>query len=115
MWSPSNTPLSYTNWNAGEPNNWSNEDCVMVYWNGKWNDEACTTKNRYVCQTGCPQPSPPPPSPPSLPTAPVVCGRPNMCNEDAGLKAVNELHEVRLQRIHPIGACMSTLTVPRRR
>ena len=48
------------------------------------------------------------------PAAPVVCGRPNKCNEAAGLKAVNELHEVRLQRIHPIGACMSTLTVPRR-
>ena len=36
------------------------------------------------------------------PVAPVVCGRPNKCNEAAGLKAVNELHEVRLQRIQPI-------------
>ena len=36
------------------------------------------------------------------PTAPVVCGRPGHCTEAAGLKAVNELHKVRLQRIHPI-------------
>ena len=28
-------------------------------------------------------------------TAPVVCGRPGRCTEAAGLKAVNELHEVR--------------------
>ena len=36
------------------------------------------------------------------PTAPVVCGHPGHCTEAAGLKALNELHEVRLQRIHPI-------------
>ena len=35
-------------------------------------------------------------------TAPVACGRSGRCTETAGLKALNELHEVRLQRIHPI-------------
>ena len=38
-------------------------------------------------------------------TAPIVCGNPDSfgCGtEAAGLKAVDELHEVRLQRIHPI-------------
>ena len=38
------------------------------------------------------------PSPPH----PVVCGAPGDCSEAAGLKEVDELHEVRLQRIHPI-------------
>ena len=38
------------------------------------------------------------PSPPH----PVVCGRPGLCSEAAGLKEVDELHEVRLHRIHPI-------------
>ena len=53
-----------------------------------------------------PSPSPPPPSPPP-PTAPVVCGRPRACSEDPGLKEVDELHEVRLHRIHPIAARLS--------
>ena len=35
------------------------------------------------------------------PPRPVVCGRPGGCSEAAGLKEVDELHEVRLQRIHP--------------
>ena len=50
-----------------------------------------------------PSPSPPPPSPsPPTPTAPVVCGRVDYCpSEAAGLKKVDELHEVRLQHIHP--------------
>ena len=49
-----------------------------------------------------PSPSPPPP------TAPVVCGKPGQCgSEAAGLKEVDELHEVRLHRIHPIAARLS--------
>merc|ERR1712086_1037417 len=45
VWSPSNTPLSYTNWDAGEPNEYPHyiggEDCMQFYTNGKWNDERC--------------------------------------------------------------------------
>ena len=46
--------------------------------------------------------------PPPIPMAPVACGtqrgwpRSGRCTETAGLKALNELHEVRVQRIHPI-------------
>ena len=65
-WSPSNTPLSYTNWNANQPDNWApagywgsnfpggNENCLMmnhaVHLPGKWNDAPCTVPLRYVCQ-----------------------------------------------------------------
>eukprot|EP00964_Phaeocystis_antarctica_P073571 scaffold45150_cov70-Phaeocystis_antarctica.AAC.1 len=53
VWSPSNTPLSYTNWATGEPNNSGGEDCVAVvgiYYGGKWNDDRCSKKKKYVCQ-----------------------------------------------------------------
>ena len=55
VWSPSNTPLSYTNWYPGEPNsgNQGGEDCVMAYSSlhgGRWNDAPCTQKLKYVCQ-----------------------------------------------------------------
>ena len=51
VWSPSNTPLSYTKWNSGEPNNANGgEDCLMVNNVGQWNDDWCTSKRKYVCQ-----------------------------------------------------------------
>ena len=61
VWSPSNKPLSYTNWNEpnNEPNGGGGENCVAVYPSGpfvhaplaagKWNDAACSSKNKYVC------------------------------------------------------------------
>ena len=65
VWSPTNTPLSYTNWNAGEPNNRGSEDCMQFYGDtGKWNDLRCAKELKYVCQTACPVPSPPSPPPP---------------------------------------------------
>eukprot|EP00964_Phaeocystis_antarctica_P093722 scaffold60554_cov72-Phaeocystis_antarctica.AAC.4 len=58
VWSPSNTPLSYTNWNAGEPNDYrTGEDCVLLSsHHGVWNDYPCGRSLRYVCE----QPPPPP-------------------------------------------------------
>jgi len=54
VWSPSNTPLSYTNWNAGEPNNaYGGQDCMQIYSSGKWDDTECSTlanRKKYVCQ-----------------------------------------------------------------
>ena len=52
VWSPSNTPLSYTNWYSGEPNNYGygGEDCLGFNYggSGKWNDGPCTGKLKYV-------------------------------------------------------------------
>ena len=53
------TPLSYTNWYAGQPDNAGGfEDCMEINYKtpGKWNDSPCTEKRKYVCQ---------PPLPPS--------------------------------------------------
>ena len=71
VWSPSNTPLSYTNWANGEPNNsGGREDCLEFRKDGTWNDERCDRGRKYVCQTACPVPPSPPPSPPSSPPPP---------------------------------------------
>lgn len=37
------SPVIYTNWSGGEPNNSGNEDCVQIYPNGMWNDLGCTS------------------------------------------------------------------------
>lgn len=41
-----NTPVQYTNWQPGEPNNANNEDCVVMLPGGHWNDAQCT--NAYT-------------------------------------------------------------------
>ena len=63
VWSPSNTPLSYTNWDSGQPGN-QGEDCIQAYSanNGVWHDYPCAWKEKYVCQ----QPSLPLPSLPAI-------------------------------------------------
>ena len=65
VWSGSNTPLSYTNWADGEPNNYYSrynltEDCLELYSSGEWNDQLCGRARKYVCQTACPVPRPSP-------------------------------------------------------
>ena len=47
------TPLIYTNWEPGEPNNAGNEDCGQINrFNPKntWNDEPCNQALPYVCE-----------------------------------------------------------------
>ena len=65
VWSPSSTPLSYTNWHPGQPSNsGGNQNCLSFNWGspaGKWDDDQCWPKRKYVCQT------PPPFLPPSDP------------------------------------------------
>ena len=56
VWSPSNTPLSYTNWYSGQPDNHlGGEDCLMFNFphgnGGKWNDANCQSALKYVCET----------------------------------------------------------------
>ncbi|MBZ5710212.1 CotH kinase family protein [Nannocystis pusilla] len=47
------TPLGFTAWNEGEPNNVGEEDCVnLPTWSaGLWNDLVCDTPLPYICQT----------------------------------------------------------------
>ncbi|CAB4024002.1 Hypothetical predicted protein, partial [Paramuricea clavata] len=46
--------LSFTRWDAGEPNDQRNENCVQIYSHGsgkaKWNDKYCNTLYGYICQ-----------------------------------------------------------------
>ena len=39
------SPVTYTNWAAGEPNQSGDEDCVQIYTNGTWNDLSCSSNN----------------------------------------------------------------------
>jgi gliding motility-associated-like protein len=40
------SPVTYTNWAPGEPNNLGgNEDCTQIYPNGQWNDLPCNVGN----------------------------------------------------------------------
>ena len=43
--------LDWSNWSEGEPNNWGDgeEDCVMVYGHGNWNDQGCASEQLPVC------------------------------------------------------------------
>lgn len=46
------TPLEFTNWNAGEPNDAAaNEDCTqLAAATGYWNDLDCVTPLPYICE-----------------------------------------------------------------
>ena len=61
-WDSTGTPLWYTNWYSGQPDDaGGNEDCMEFNYrsSGKWNDATCTIKLKYVCQFPTP-PQPPP-------------------------------------------------------
>ena len=45
------TPILYTNWLDHEPNN-HDEECMMMYSNGKWNDAGCDSTKQAFCQQG---------------------------------------------------------------
>lgn len=43
-------PLDFTNWDTGEPNGGSNENCLHQYSSGRWNDADCDGLDNLVCQ-----------------------------------------------------------------
>ena len=44
------TPLSYTSWGIGEPNNNGNEDALQMYPDGRWNDQSSSLPISYVIE-----------------------------------------------------------------
>ncbi len=47
------TPVDYTNWNPGEPNDaGGSEECVemFVHTDGGWNDNNCYANRNWVCK-----------------------------------------------------------------
>jgi len=55
-WAESHDNVGFTNWHSGEPNNRDNEDCVMIWVNGLWNDSQCNwssfegVRSHAICQ-----------------------------------------------------------------
>ncbi|XP_033126387.1 macrophage mannose receptor 1-like, partial [Anneissia japonica] len=47
-----NTPVDYTNWGDGEPNDSGSEECVEMFYDGQrgWNDIDCSTPRNWVCK-----------------------------------------------------------------
>lgn len=44
-------PVTYQNWNAGEPNNENSEEhCVIILPEGTWNDISCSSFRLVVCE-----------------------------------------------------------------
>ena len=49
------SPITYTNWAPGEPNNSGNEDYVQIYPNGQWNDLAFAGSAKSIIEVNlCP-------------------------------------------------------------
>uniref|UniRef100_A0A8D0DKJ8 C-type lectin domain-containing protein n=2 Tax=Salvator merianae TaxID=96440 RepID=A0A8D0DKJ8_SALMN len=45
------SPVAYTNWKRGEPNNYDNvEDCVIILEDALWNDYNCNSKCLIICE-----------------------------------------------------------------
>lgn len=59
FWMANGQPITFTNWNAGEPNNFQydngeEENCLEL-WNRdgkglKWNDSPCSFETFFVCE-----------------------------------------------------------------
>ncbi|MFM7200126.1 MAG: CotH kinase family protein, partial [Myxococcota bacterium] len=47
------SPVLYTHWGAGEPNNSGEEDCAELVTTGYWNDLPCSVGRASVCEAPC--------------------------------------------------------------
>ncbi|XP_068091671.1 macrophage mannose receptor 1-like isoform X2 [Hyperolius riggenbachi] len=66
------TPMDYVNWNAGEPSDNSEEECVEMYANkGTWNNVYCSSYKGYICKR---------------PKIPVPTEKPTKPEESKGVK-----------------------------
>lgn len=54
FWLPNGRPLSYTNWDAGQPDNYGTiEHCVQIWGSQKWNDVPCGNQYYFICEEKC--------------------------------------------------------------
>lgn len=50
-WLPNGSLLKYSNWDDNQPDNSdSNEDCVEMRPNNRWNDAKCELELGFVCE-----------------------------------------------------------------
>ncbi|CAG2212060.1 CD206 [Mytilus edulis] len=51
-WIYDNTAVDFTNWGDRQPNNYDNQDCAELLKSKsyRWNDGACTSLLRYICE-----------------------------------------------------------------
>ena len=47
---PDKNDTAYTNWAIHEPNDKGDEDCVLQRSSKRWNDLACHSKKKFICQ-----------------------------------------------------------------
>ena len=47
----SHKSYNYENWAGGQPDDYSVEDCVIMYASGEWNDITCDSRYRFVART----------------------------------------------------------------
>ena len=43
-------PLAYTNWENGQPDGNTSQNCALINTGGEWADEGCSNNLRYVCE-----------------------------------------------------------------
>ena len=53
-WESDNSPVNYTHWARGEPNDFrGRQDCISVYGGrlaGFWDDDFCDSEHYYICE-----------------------------------------------------------------
>ncbi|XP_038076947.1 macrophage mannose receptor 1-like [Patiria miniata] len=59
-----NWPVFYTRWDTSEPSKGEGEGCVLMDFNGRWNDTVCTNKFGSLCKYSLKSP---PTHPPDIP------------------------------------------------